>query len=154
MRPDIGAEEDFQGLAQGRIAYGASPMLELEVPDVIAPRTTVMRVDLHLPIDHVLLRGRIAASLERGLTLRRAKPGRLEGQRVWSLRINDSDADVEIDGIPQADRLTQFCQGLANSSELAESRARLIMSDDRSTNGSAASKNDSGHLVLPRQGLA
>jgi hypothetical protein len=54
MWADVGVEEDFDGLAQGRIAFGAGPILELEVPVAITPGTTVMGNDLHLPINHVL----------------------------------------------------------------------------------------------------
>src|SRR5262249_21877113 len=82
MRADIGIEEDFDGLAQGRIAFGAGSILGLEVPESIAPGTTVMGDDLHLAIDDVLLGGRVAPSLEGGLTLRSAKPGHQQGQGV------------------------------------------------------------------------
>src|SRR5262249_25076823 len=82
---DIGIEQDLHVLAKGRGAFGAGPMLELEVPAPMAPGTTVVGDNLHRPIDHVLLGSRIAPNLVRGLTLRRAKPCHQERQRVSSL---------------------------------------------------------------------
>src|SRR5262249_6301922 len=112
MWADIGVEQNLHGLAKPRTAFRAGRILKLESPDPVASGTTVMGDDLHRPIDHVLLRRRIAPNLVRGLTLGRTKPGHQERQRVFSLRIEDFDTDVEVDRILLTDRLAQFRQGL------------------------------------------
>jgi hypothetical protein len=118
MWADVGVEEDFDGLAQDGTALGASPILELEVPDAIAPGTTVMRDDLHLPIDHVLLGDRVAPGPVGVFASRSREAGHQEGKCVWPLRIKNLDADIEVDGAFFTDGPAQLKKGLADALEL------------------------------------
>jgi len=61
MRTDVGVEQDFAVAAQLRITMRTASVIELEVPDIPAFWTTIMRNDLDLPIDDVPVGRRVTA---------------------------------------------------------------------------------------------
>jgi hypothetical protein len=93
-------------------------VLELEVPQSITFGTAVVRNDLDLAIDHVLLGGGVSVRLVRRLALGDRKTGVEQGKCVGSLGIEYIDRHVQVHRIPRTDRLAQTSQEESEGREL------------------------------------
>jgi hypothetical protein len=78
----------------------------------------VVRDDLDLAIDHVLLGSGVTIRLVRSLTFGGRKTEGKQRESVRSLRIEDIDAHVQVHGIPRTDSLAQTSQEETDGREL------------------------------------